>query len=158
MASMPARSKSRSIPAPARLSWSCMSTKHRVPCVISDQGGDSEKVTKQEVLKIARAECERRGWPWNDQTTVRWGLLTYKVWGGGRKGNSKRDNDASLKKVARKNRLWSCQQYTVRAYDFWNALGSRLSRNARCRRDGHCSARLGRCSLLEGEEGVILAP
>ena len=147
-----------------------MSTKHRVPCVISDQGGDSEKVTKQEVLKIARAECERRGWPWNDQTTVRWGLLTYKVWGGGRKGGNLcmtiRQKDGAivsatmtpLKKVARKNRLWSCQQYTVRAYDFWNALGSRLSRNARCRRDGHCSARLGRCSLLEGEEGVILAP
>ena len=45
-------------------------------------------ITKQEALAIARKECERRGWAWNEQTTVQWGLFAYTVWGGGRKGGN----------------------------------------------------------------------
>lgn len=45
-------------------------------------------ITKQEALTIARQECERRGWAWNKETTVRWGLFTYTAWGGGRKGGN----------------------------------------------------------------------
>jgi hypothetical protein len=46
-------------------------------------------IGKPEALSIARAECERRGWPWRgEQTTVQWGLFTYSVWSGGRKGGN----------------------------------------------------------------------
>lgn len=45
-------------------------------------------ITKQDALAIARKECEQRGWPWNERTIVRWGLFTYTVWGGGRKGGN----------------------------------------------------------------------
>jgi hypothetical protein len=45
-------------------------------------------ITKQDALKIAREECLRRGWPWNEQTVVRWGLFTFTIWGGGRKGGN----------------------------------------------------------------------
>ncbi len=45
-------------------------------------------ITKSQALEIARQECARRGWPWNDHTTVKWGLFSYFVWGGGRKGGN----------------------------------------------------------------------
>jgi hypothetical protein len=45
-------------------------------------------ITKEDAMSIAREECKRRGWPWNEQTKVKWGLLTYTVWGGGRKGGN----------------------------------------------------------------------
>jgi len=45
-------------------------------------------ITKADALRIAKDECTRRGWPWNEQTAVRWGLLNYTVWGGGRKGGN----------------------------------------------------------------------
>lgn len=47
-----------------------------------------DMVTKERALEIAREECARRGWPWNEQTTVRWSLLSFTVWGGGRKGGN----------------------------------------------------------------------
>jgi len=46
------------------------------------------KISKKEALLIAQEECLRRGWPWNDQTTVRWGIFDFTVWGGGRKGGN----------------------------------------------------------------------
>ena len=48
----------------------------------------ADMVTKEQVLEIARQECTRRGWPWNEQTSVRWGLFAFTVWGGGRKGGN----------------------------------------------------------------------
>ena len=45
-------------------------------------------ITRLEALRIARDECSRRGWTWNEQTSVRWGLFSYAVWGGGRKGGN----------------------------------------------------------------------
>jgi hypothetical protein len=45
-------------------------------------------ITKARALDIARKECELKGWPWNEKTTVKWGLFTYLVWGGGRKGGN----------------------------------------------------------------------
>ena len=45
-------------------------------------------ITKEQALLIARGECIRRGWPWNEQTFVRWGFFTFKVWGGWRKGGN----------------------------------------------------------------------
>jgi hypothetical protein len=45
-------------------------------------------VTKERALEIAREECTRRGWPWNEQTSVKWGFFSYTVWGGGRKGGN----------------------------------------------------------------------
>lgn len=47
-----------------------------------------KKVTKDEAREIARRECERNGWPWVEPVSVRWGLLAYTVWGGGRKGGN----------------------------------------------------------------------
>lgn len=47
------------------------------------------KVTnKEEARSIARAECERKCWPWVEPVYVRWGLFTYSIWGGGRKGGN----------------------------------------------------------------------
>ena len=43
-------------------------------------------ISKKQALAIAEAECRQRGWPWNPNTSVRWGLFHYTVWGGGRKG------------------------------------------------------------------------
>lgn len=48
----------------------------------------SSKVSSETALRIARDECERRGWPWNEQTKVRWGFFNFTVWGGGRKGGN----------------------------------------------------------------------
>ncbi len=45
-------------------------------------------ITKGDALKIAQNECLRRGWAWNEQTTVRWGLFAFTVWGGGRRGGN----------------------------------------------------------------------
>lgn len=45
-------------------------------------------VTKEKALEIAREECTRRGWPWNEQTSVKWSFFSYTVWGGGRKGGN----------------------------------------------------------------------
>jgi hypothetical protein len=45
-------------------------------------------ITKTDALRIAKDECARRNWPWNEQTTVRRGLFNYSVWGGGRKGGN----------------------------------------------------------------------
>jgi hypothetical protein len=47
-----------------------------------------DMVTKEQALEIARQECGRRGWPWNEQTSVRWGLFALTGWGGGRKGGN----------------------------------------------------------------------
>lgn len=47
------------------------------------------KVTnKEEALSIARAECERKGWPWVEPVYVGWRFFTYRIWGGGRKGGN----------------------------------------------------------------------
>ena len=45
-------------------------------------------MTKQTALQIAREECARRGWSWNEDTSVKRGLFAYTVWGGGRKGGN----------------------------------------------------------------------
>ncbi len=45
-------------------------------------------ITKEDALQIARSECERRGWAWNDQSTVKGGFFNFTVWGGGRKGGN----------------------------------------------------------------------
>lgn len=45
-------------------------------------------ITKIEAKEIARKECEARGWPWREPITVRWGLFSYTVWGGGTKGGN----------------------------------------------------------------------
>jgi hypothetical protein len=43
-------------------------------------------ITKKHALQIARDECLRREWPWNEQTSARWGIFVITIWGGGRKG------------------------------------------------------------------------
>jgi hypothetical protein len=48
----------------------------------------TDMVTKEQALEIARQECVRRGWPWNEQTSVKWALFVFTVWGGGRKGGN----------------------------------------------------------------------
>jgi hypothetical protein len=55
---------------------------------IKSEGEDIDMVTKQQALQNAREECIRRGWPWNNQSKVKWGLFSYTVWGGGRKGGN----------------------------------------------------------------------
>jgi len=45
-------------------------------------------ITKSDALRIAKDECIRHNWPWNEQTTVTWGVFSYTVWGGGRKGGN----------------------------------------------------------------------
>src|SRR6266478_2633995 len=45
-------------------------------------------MTKETALQIAREECARRGWVWNEQTSVKWGFFSYTVWGGGQKGGN----------------------------------------------------------------------
>jgi hypothetical protein len=45
-------------------------------------------ITKEDALKIAREECVRQGWQWNDQTVVKWGFFSFTIWGGGRKGGN----------------------------------------------------------------------
>jgi hypothetical protein len=45
-------------------------------------------VTKEQAREIARQECHRRGWAWSEPVYIRWGLLCYTVWGGGRKGGN----------------------------------------------------------------------
>ena len=45
-------------------------------------------IDKQTALEIAKAECEKNGWPWPKQVSVKWGLTAYTVWGGGRKGGN----------------------------------------------------------------------
>jgi hypothetical protein len=46
------------------------------------------KVTREQALEIARHECLDRGWAWNENTTVKWGMFSYTAWGGGRKGGN----------------------------------------------------------------------
>lgn len=45
-------------------------------------------ITKEGAREIAKRECARHGWTWNERTTVRWGLFNFTVWGGGRKGGN----------------------------------------------------------------------
>ena len=45
-------------------------------------------ISKSEAKEIAKRYCEQQGWPWREPVSVRWGLLTYTVWGGGRKGGN----------------------------------------------------------------------
>jgi len=45
-------------------------------------------ITKERALEIAREECGRRGWPWQEQTWVKWGVFCYTVWGGARRGGN----------------------------------------------------------------------
>jgi hypothetical protein len=44
--------------------------------------------TKADALRIAKDECIRRNWSWNEHTTVRWGIFNFTVWGGCRKGGN----------------------------------------------------------------------
>ena len=46
------------------------------------------EINKDDAMRIARAECAKNGWVWNDDTTVRWGFFAFTVWGGGRKGGN----------------------------------------------------------------------
>jgi hypothetical protein len=48
----------------------------------------TDMVTKERALEIAREECIRRGWFWNERTSVKWGFFCYTVWGGGCKGGN----------------------------------------------------------------------
>ena len=34
----------------------------------------SASITKADALRIAKEECARRDWPWNEHTTARWGI------------------------------------------------------------------------------------
>jgi hypothetical protein len=45
-------------------------------------------ITKKQALEIARQECARRGWSWDEPVSVKWGFFCYTVWGGGRKGGN----------------------------------------------------------------------
>jgi len=45
-------------------------------------------ISKSEAKEIAKRYCEQQGWPWREPVSVRWGLLTYTVWSGGRKGGN----------------------------------------------------------------------
>jgi len=45
-------------------------------------------ITKAQALEIAKQECTKRGWQWNEPVSVNWGLFCYTVWGGGRKGGN----------------------------------------------------------------------
>lgn len=45
-------------------------------------------ITKAHALEIAREECAKRGWPWREPVSVKWGFFTYTVWGGGQKGGN----------------------------------------------------------------------
>ena len=45
-------------------------------------------ITKEQAREIAKAECERRCWPWSEPIYVRWGFRHYGIWGGGRKGGN----------------------------------------------------------------------
>ena len=45
-------------------------------------------ITRAQALEIAREECARRGWPWNEPLSVKWGFIYYTIWGGGRKGGN----------------------------------------------------------------------
>jgi hypothetical protein len=38
------------------------------------------RVTRAEVLAIAKAECEALGWPWREPVRVTGGLFRYEVW------------------------------------------------------------------------------
>jgi len=39
-------------------------------------------------MTIARQECQKRGWPWREPVSVKWGIFSYTVWGGGTKGGN----------------------------------------------------------------------
>lgn len=45
-------------------------------------------ISKSRAKEIAREECERRGIPWREPISVKWGFLAYTIWGGGRKGGN----------------------------------------------------------------------
>jgi hypothetical protein len=65
-------------------------------------------IDKKSALKIARDECVRRGWLWNEKSIVKWGLFSYTVWGGGRKGGNlcikirKRDGKVLIASISTK--------------------------------------------------------
>lgn len=37
------------------------------------------KITKNEAIQIAREECERREWPWQEPILVYWGIFSFTV-------------------------------------------------------------------------------
>jgi hypothetical protein len=37
------------------------------------------RITKADALLIARSECEKRGWPWEEPVVVYWGPFNYLV-------------------------------------------------------------------------------
>ena len=47
-------------------------------------------ISKAEAKEIAKRFCEQQGWPWSlfEPVSIRWGLSTYTVWGGHRKGGN----------------------------------------------------------------------
>jgi hypothetical protein len=51
--------------------------------------GIEVNVTKGEATELAKAECERRGWPWTEPVAVLERLAEYRVWtnSGKRGGN-----------------------------------------------------------------------
>lgn len=44
------------------------------------------KITKDDALRIAREECERRQWPWDDEVYIQSGFFHYRVWIGALRG------------------------------------------------------------------------
>ena len=37
-------------------------------------------MNKEQARAIARTECDRRGWHWQEPVNVHWGLFTFVVW------------------------------------------------------------------------------
>ena len=45
-------------------------------------------ISKAEAREIAKEVCKEKGFPWVEPVYVKWGLFSYFVWGGGRKGGN----------------------------------------------------------------------
>lgn len=51
------------------------------------------KITKTEAMQIARQECERRGWPWQEPILIHWGFFSFTV----RTNTQRRGGNVSLR-------------------------------------------------------------
>jgi hypothetical protein len=73
----------------AGLDWLRRPARYAVMRVLRRIRGVEVKLSRQQAIKLARAESERRGWPWTEPVAVSESVGHYRIWTNrGRRGGN----------------------------------------------------------------------